>query len=399
MRRLSRCGMAVVLVCGSFGPALVAEAAPFRRPAPQPTRRPATPAKTATPQAPLTVKPAAPTPPSGPIPQPPQPRREEDVSTEKSTKPAIPHPAVGAEVQAVPQAAPVAGAPGSTKPATPTVDVRPDADGKYTLRYHFSNGETVRWRVEHQAKIVTSVQGSTQTAETTTISTKAWKVVETLPGGETRFVHTVEAIDMRQKLTGRQEVTYNSETDRDVPPIFADAAKQIGVPLAEATIDARGGTLQMSEKTPRAPGAPPQNITLILPDRPLAIGESWTAPFDLQAVDAGGMPKVIKARHKLTLEKVENGIAVIRNETQILSPLDDPKIEAQVVQAEQSGTVTFDLRRGRILEQRSELDREVFGFEGPESKLHYATEFGERLLEDRAATTVAEPSKAANPLR
>jgi hypothetical protein len=388
---------------GFLGTTLVVEAAPPRRPTTT-TRRPATTSKPTTPpKAPLTVKPSESTgtqpAPAGPMPQPPQPKREEDVSTGETTKPAIPHPAVSAEVKATPKNSGT-DAPVSPKTAAPTIDVRPDADGKYNLRYHFSTGETIRWRVEHRAKIVTSVQGSTQTAETVTISTKAWKVVETLPGGETRFVHTVEAIEMRQKLTGRQEITYNSETDKDVPPIFADAAKQIGVPLAEATIDARGGVLKISDMTPRPTGAPAQTITLILPDRPLAIGESWTSPFDLQAVDAEGRPKSIKARNKLTLEQVENGVAVIRNETQILSPLDDPRIEAQVIQAEQSGTVTFDLRRGRIVEQRSALDKEVFGFEGPESKLHYTTTFGETLLEARTAVTAdADAPKSGNPLR
>lgn len=390
-------GLAICLL----GATIVVGAGPFRR-TPTSSRRPATSAKPTTPpKAPATVKPSetkvAPTAPTVPAPMPPQPRREEDAATGDKTKPAIPHPAVGGEVKAGPQA-PVAGAPGSTKSATPTSDVRPDADGKYLLRYHFSNGEAVRWRVEHRAKIVTSVQGSTQTAESVTISTKAWRVVETLPGGESRFVHTVETIDMRQKLTGRQEIAYNSETDKEVPPVFADAAKQIGVPLAEVTIDARGTVLKRIDKTPRPAGATSEAFTPILPDRPLAIGESWTSPFDLQATDAQGASKTIKARHKLTLEKVNNGVAVIRNETQILSPLDDPTIEAQVVQSEQSGTITFDLRRGRIVEQQSQLDKEVFGFQGPESKLHYTAEFGEQLIDDRAAAT-ADAEKNANPLR
>jgi hypothetical protein len=351
--------------------------------APQPTTKPAT-----TPAA----KPTNPT--FDPPPIPPQPKREEDAVEPKA---AIPHPPVAEEVKATttqPKAAPpVADAPGSL------TTVAPDADGKYRLRYHFSNGETIRWQVEHRAKIVTSVQGSTQTAETVTLSTKVWRVVETTPGGETRFVHSVEAVDMRQKLTGRQEVTYNSATDKEVPPIFADAAKQVGVPLAEVTIDARGNVLKREDRTKRPEGAPTNTITVVLPDAPLAIGESWTAPLDLTATDAAGAVKTIKARHKLTLEKVEDGVALIRNETQILSPLDDPTVEAQLVQSEQTGQVSFDLRTGRIVAQHSELDKEVFGFQGPESKLHYTARFQEKLSTESATTADAAGAPASNPLR
>lgn len=254
-----------------------------------------------------------------------------------------------------------------------------DADGKYLLRYRFSNGEMVRWQVEHTAKIITSVQGTTQTAETVTASRKAWKVIETRPGGETRFIHAVEAIEMKQKLTGRQETVYNSETDKDVPPIFAEAAKQVGVPLAEIVIDARGQVIKREDKQKRPEGSPTNTITLVLPDTPLAIGESWTAPFDLKATDGDGNVQTVKARHKLTLENVEDGVAVLKNETQILSPITDPAIEAQVVQSETSGRVRFDLRTGRITAQESDLDKEVFGFQGAESKLHYTARFRETL--------------------
>lgn len=337
---------------------------------------------------------------------PPQPKREEDAAAPTkieiapvadapgSVKTAIPHPAVAGEVKVEPapttaKPLPVIAPPRQSVAAT----VAPDANGKYLFRYHFSNGETIRWKAEHRAKIVTSVQGSTQTAETVTISTKAWRVVETLPGGETKFQHVVESIDMRQKLTGRQEVSYNSETDTDVPPIFADAAKQIGVPLSEVTIDVRGNIVARSEKSLG------KTMTVVLPDVPLAIGEVWTLPMDFAVNDTNGVPKSLKGRRKLTLEKVEGNLATLKYDTQILSPLNDPAVEAQLIleHIEQSGSVAFDLGTGRIVAQISGLDREVFGFQGPESKLHYVTQYTETLVAGAAAKT-AETTDA-NPLR
>lgn len=380
------------------------------------SRRPTTTApKTAAPK--TTTKPGTTAPKStggvfAPPPLPPNGRPSQPATVNPSTakpsttKPSIAHPATVKPAELKPAvAAPVPQPPAPQREASKTDAAiagsnvpanLADADGKYLLRYRFGTGETVRWQVEHTAKIITSVQGSTQTAETVTLSRKAWQVVETRPGGETRFVHAVEAINMKQKLTGRQETTYDSEVDKDIPPMFADAAKQVGVPLAEVVIDSRGQVLKREDKQKRPEGSPTNTITLVLPDKALAIGESWTSPFEMKATDADGNQKSIQARHKLTLEKVEGDVAVLRNETQILSPITDPTIEAQVVQAEQAGHVRFDLRRGRIVSQESDLDKEVFGFQGPESKLHYTARFRETLGSTKEPLTAAgqQPAKS-----
>ncbi len=75
-----------------------------------------------------------------------------------------------------------------------------------------------------------------------------------------------------------------------MPPIFAAAAQQVGVPLAEVVIDARGQVIKREDKQKRPENAPTSTITLILPDVALAVGESWTAPFDLKATTATGSP-------------------------------------------------------------------------------------------------------------
>jgi hypothetical protein len=436
LRPLTAAAFGVALLCGD---SLISQAAPprssrYTRPAPQPTqRKPATTKPAPKPSASGTkpaVK-AAPLPTNVPVP--PQPRRE----VETSAKPA----AAAAEatktettktlkIAPLPDdvgddAAPAATMPIPTRPAEskaaptaprttelfapPPVAAATDKNGRYVFRYEFAKGETVRWVVEHQAKIASTVDGSSQTAETSTTSTKVWKVVETFPGGETKFVNSVADIDMRQKLTGRQETRYNSRTDKEVPPMFAAAAKQIGVPLAEITIDSRGNVQKRIDLKKAAEGGEPvetaaTDITLVLPDKPLAVGESWTSPLDLWATDGGGSRIPIKARRKITLENVAGNIATLRHETQILSPLNDPKIEAQVVQSEQSGQVTFDLTRGRIIKLSQSNDREVFGFQGDASVMHVEAAFTERLadaagepLPEAGNTTTGEPTTARTP--
>ena len=58
--------------------------------------------------------------------------------------------------------------------------------------------------------------------------------------GSATFSHLVEHIDMWQRTSGRQEVRYNSDTDKTVPPGYEEVAKAVGVPLSTVTMNNRG---------------------------------------------------------------------------------------------------------------------------------------------------------------
>ena len=121
-------------------------------------------------------------------------------------------------------------------------------------------------------------------------------------------------------------------------------------------------------------------MTIPLPERPVPVGHTWSFPQDIDVkLNTGGIKKV-KARQAVTLESVKTGVATIRVATQILTPIDDPAIESQLIQRESSGTVRFDIDAGRVLSQQMDVDKHVVGFRGPASSLHYLTRFTEELL-------------------
>ena len=76
---------------------------------------------------------------------------------------------------------------------------------------------------------------------------------------------------------------------------------------------------------------------------------------------------------------VKTGVATIHVGTQILSPIHEPAVEAQLIQYESSGTVRFDIDAGRILCQEMEVDKGVVGFRGEASSIHYLTRFTEEF--------------------
>lgn len=262
---------------------------------------------------------------------------------------------------------------------------------KYTLRYRFQPGETLRWNVEHRSLVRTAVSGSEQTAETVSISEKVWRVKEVKPDGAATFEHLVEWVDMRQKLAGSNEVRYDSRTDAKPPMGFEDVAGSVGVPLSVITMDAQGKILKRERKETKGVAANEGAITIPLPDEPVAVGHVWTFPCDIDVpLESGGVKK-IKAVQQFKLENVKTAVASIRVSTQIITPVNDPAIEAQVVQREGTGIVRFDIDAGRIIGQQMDVDKHVVGFRGEASSLHYVTRFSEQWIPETAKSVAERP--------
>jgi hypothetical protein len=266
---------------------------------------------------------------------------------------------------------------------------------KYDLKYKFAAGETLRSEVVHRAKVQTTIQGTTQTAETESRSVKVWVVENVADDGTVTFEHRVENIDMWQRTTGRQEVRYNSETDKEAPPGYEHMAEAVGVPLSTVTMDVRG-TIVKRKENQELPTSVSTQMTMPLAERPIAIGESWSSPLEIEVTQKDGSLKKIETRQKFTLEGVAEDVATIKVDSQILTPVHDPSIEAQLIQRLSQGTVRFDIAAGRVLSQQLDLDRHVIGFSGAASSMHYVTRFTEKLLPaPRTARQVEQ--KAAVP--
>jgi hypothetical protein len=77
-------------------------------------------------------------------------------------------------------------------------------------------------------------------------------------------------------------------------------------------------------------------------------------------------------------------VATIHCEFQVLSPT-TPAMDGQLAHRLAKGTIRFDLKRGRIVSQKLDVDRRVLGFAGPSSSMHLVTRMEERLVEGPAS--------------
>jgi hypothetical protein len=282
------------------------------------------------------------------------------------------------------------------KGALPSEPSTPDDGKKYDLRYKLAIGDVLRYEVTHRASIQSTIEQSTQAAQTKTDSIKNWKVTDVLPSGEIEFMNVVERVAMVNQLPEHDPVEYDSDRDKTPPPGFEDAAKAVGVPLSVLRITPQGKITrrdvrlrQMQQADEDAP------IVVRLPDEPVAIGETWDEPFDIKIELQGGATKQIQTRRHHKLAAVNGDIATIDVTYQVLSPVEPPQ-EAQLVQRMMNGDVQFNIATGRVIGQKMDIDKRILGFAGATSSLQYVMRMEEKLLEPekKVATKPAAPAPA-----
>lgn len=280
----------------------------------------------------------------------------------------------------------------SPKPLTKQLDAaikKVAVEPEYRLQYKFQPDEMIRWKVTHLGTTETTIQGNTQSSKSRSVSTKQWRVSKVDDQGNFTFTHSVSDVEMWQKLSDRPEVSYNSKTDKQVPPEYEQVAKTLGHTLATVTVAPDGQIVKRDGDSP-ALNLGLGDIIMLLPPKSVRIGSRWHEPSEIQVRLADGMVKRIKIRKTYTLEKVQTGVATITVQTQVLTPVEDPKIESQLVQQLTNGSLRFDIDAGRLMSKQMDWDETVVGFNGADSQLKYLARITEELEETVPTSIQAE---------
>lgn len=263
---------------------------------------------------------------------------------------------------------------------------------KYDLKYKLRRGEVLRYDVSHRASIRSTIEQQTQAAQSRTDSVKAWKVTDVLKNGEIEFQNVVEKVRMVNQLPDKDPVEYDSERDKTPPPGFEDAARAVGVPISSVRVSPRGKIIRRDVKIKGASTEEDVPVALRLPEKPVAVGETWDDPFDIVVSTEGGGTKSIQTRRHHELTDVSNGIATVKVTYQVLTPI-DASIECQLVQRLMEGEVKFDIAAGRIVGQQMDIDKRILGFAGPTSSMQYIMKMEEKLMPSGAKATTNSPRK------
>ncbi|MEX0689520.1 MAG: hypothetical protein WD072_12760 [Pirellulales bacterium] len=249
------------------------------------------------------------------------------------------------------------------------------------LRYVFRRGDTVASRVEHRALTETTMNGVTESVETMTDSTRTWRVVHVDAAGAATLEQSVNDVTMTSRSSDRGEIRWASSGDAEPPPGYEAVPASLGVPLVRLTVSPAGLVLERRELRPCPAAASGDLVIVPLPEEPVPVGHIWTVPDEVIVEVPNGPRKAVRTRLRYRLEAVHDGLATIAVDTTVLTPLDDPRLEARLLERIWDGTIRFDIEAGRITSRRTAIDRRVVGFGGPQSSVRYKASLDERTID------------------
>ena len=252
-----------------------------------------------------------------------------------------------------------------------------------TLEYRFAPHEKLVMDVSHRAITETTVGATSQSTETATDSRKTWTVVAVDADGHATLEHSVDDVTMTSRTSDRGQLRWSSRGDEPAPPGYEQVKESLGVPLSRLVVDRSGRMLERRDLRPCPPSSTGDLVVVPLPEGPVAEGAEWTVPQEVVVEVPGGLRKAVRTRLRYELVAVRDGIATIRVNTTVLTPIDDPRLESRLLERIWDGTIEFDVDRGRVLRRATGIDRRIVGFEGPESSVRYKSSLEERLVETR----------------
>jgi hypothetical protein len=266
---------------------------------------------------------------------------------------------------------------------TPAADTTVAAPRQVTLAYRFRPHDQLDMDVSHRAVTETTIGATSQSTETATDSRKTWTVVAVDPDGHATLEHRVDDVTMTSRTSDRGQIRWTSRGDEPAPPGYEQVKASLGVPLSRLVVDRSGRVLERRDLRPCPPSSTGDLVIVPLPEEPVEEGAEWTVPQEVVVDVPGGARKAVRTRLRYRLTAIRDGVATIRVDTTVLTPVDDPRLEARLIERIWDGTIEFDIERGRVLRRATGIDRRVVGFEGPESSVRYKSSLEERLVENR----------------
>lgn len=244
---------------------------------------------------------------------------------------------------------------------------------KYTLRYRFAPDEVLRYEIGNDRTIDIQASGVKETVQHGETSVKRFLV----KGIDASGVADLEVMIERVRLSAQGQganITWDSDDQAPPPAEFRGLKGTIGHPLGTVSISPLGKIVDAQQQGAGSAAAQVKEGQLdmlpLLPEAPVAIGESWKQEFSLDVViETPPYKRPVTIQRKFTLLSVEDGVATVDERTFVLTGPLDPKEEVQLLQRTPSGTFTLNIDEGRLIERKLKIDNRVVGFQGAQTEM------------------------------
>lgn len=251
---------------------------------------------------------------------------------------------------------------------------QPAANG-YRLVYKFQPNQFVHYEVANRMSILTQFGDTSTVALNESTAVKNYRVISVDGQGGAVIEPTIVRVKMSAQFAEQDAAIYDSETAIDPPPQFKDVAATLGRPSVRLQVAANG---QLIQATPLldspanrnlAKDDPRHNFLIVFPTDPVPIGGSWKDRFQVPVSVEGGLKREVTLQRTFTLTKVNGNSAFIQLKTAVMTPVDSPAIEAQLIQRTPSGVLEFDMAEGAFLGQELRVSGHVVNAFGEKTQM------------------------------
>lgn len=281
--------------------------------------------------------------------------------------------------------------------------VRAEDAGAFHLKYKFQPGQFYYYEVENTTNIVTQFKEETEKQSNHSQAWKQLRVVSVDEQGLATLEPMIERVLMTAEKDGEDPAAYDSARDQDPDFQFLHVKRTIGQVQARVSVAANGDLKKViplvtddeALKAAAEKNDPRLNFLVVMPEKPVRIGESWKDRFSVEVTVGKNLQQSVILQRTYTLSAVKGSVATIALKTSIITPVNDPQIEAQLIQRTPTGIIEFDLEKGLILTMNTKADQTVVGVFGPQSSMSAVTKSVEKLLPGRPDFKIAaKPVKA-----
>ncbi|MCA8994515.1 MAG: hypothetical protein KDA88_21230 [Planctomycetaceae bacterium] len=258
------------------------------------------------------------------------------------------------------------------------------------LQYKFQEGQVVRYSVSDRDDYDIQVAQQKDAPFTDQKSVKQYRVVKVNDDGSAVLEVMFESVKLTIRSAGETKTLDTQAAANGDDPVFSTLQEIVGKPHVQVTAAPNG---QLSEVKPLVERAgQPDEISknaldafITLPSQPIAVGTAWREDFNVPIRVNPKLSKAIKLQRRFYFQSLEDGKATITFETKILSPVNDPDDEIQLIQRPTRGRIVLDMNRGIVVEKTVSLDNTVTGFGGIASSMTLKKLHQEVLLNTQVA--------------
>lgn len=265
---------------------------------------------------------------------------------------------------------------------------------EYLLRYKFREGQEIRYEVSLHDDYVVKIGDLTEEPHSYQDSVKSYRVISVAEDGSAVLELKMEwaALDLFQNGA---KANFDSREDMKPEELFRPIASMIGKPHLRLTISPTGKVSNLNPLlgSQEKPGDLAVDVLVELPEKPVKVGSIWTENMDVPLnLPNSPLKQAVKVQRRYFLRSVSDGVATITVKTKVLTPLNDPELELQLIRRQPQGSMQVDLNRGLLISRTLTQDNEVVNFGNGASHMQFKQKHTEKVIIPQIAE---QPSEAA----